>query len=197
MRRRVARMMCCIVLAGGQATRLGGVQKALLPLGGKPIIGHVLDRLAPQADALAISANADTERYAALGYPVLSDPIEGRGPLGGILAGLAWARSLGADTLLSVPGDTPFVPRDLAARLTPAPACAESATGTHWPIALWPTASMAVLCDWLSTQPSGSVRHFGALIGLRRVHFADGNDPFHNINTPEDLASAAHFLHTP
>jgi molybdopterin-guanine dinucleotide biosynthesis protein A len=184
-------MIVGIVLAGGRAMRMGGVQKALLPLGGQAIIQHVLGRLAPQTKALAISANAETERYQALGYPVLADPIPARGPLGGILAGLDWARSLGANALLSVPGDTPFIPRDLAARLAPAPACAESPTGTHWPVALWPIVCAAPLRDWLTSQSSGRVASFAALIGLRRVHFPDAGDPFRNINTPEDLAHLA------
>jgi molybdopterin-guanine dinucleotide biosynthesis protein A len=189
-------MIAGIVLAGGQATRMGGVQKALLPLGGQAIIHHVISRLAPQTGTLAISANADRERYAALGYPVLADPIPLRGPLGGILAGLDWASSLGATALVSVPGDTPFIPRDLVARLAPAPCCAESATGTHWPVALWPVDCAAALRDWLTSQGSGRVSSFAALIGLRRAYFADADDPFRNINTPEDLAFAAQFLHT-
>ena len=184
-------MMAGLVLAGGLGTRMGGVDKPLLPLGGRVILDFVLDRLRPQVDALAISANGDPARYAAFGQPVLADTMLSRGPLGGILRGLEWAEGLGADALLTVPGDTPFIPIDLATRLRPAPGCAENESGIHWPVALWPIPCRTALADWLSTQESGRVSRFGAVIGLRRTWFSDTPDPFHNINTPEDLEAAA------
>ncbi len=179
-----------LILAGGRATRLGGVDKALLPAGDCTLIEHLLDRLAPQSSRIAISANGDPTRYAGLGLPVLPDDVTGRGPLGGVLRGLAWAESLGADTLLTVPGDTPFIPRDLAARLGAAPSWAESPTGLHPLVALWPVAGRAALAAWLAGQPSGRVRAFGAGLGMRAVWFADAPDPFANVNTPADLAAA-------
>ncbi len=169
---------------------MGGVDKALLQAGGRALIEHLLARLNLQASPVAISANGDPTRYAHLGLPVLPDEIIGRGPLGGVLRGLGWAASVGADSLLSVPGDTPFIPSDLATRLGAAPAWAESATGMHPLVALWPVACRAALADWLAGQPSGRVRAFGATIGMRAVWFADAPDPFHNVNTPEDLAQA-------
>ena len=184
-------MIAGLVLAGGLGTRMGGVDKPLLPLGGRVILDFVLDRLRPQVDALAISANGDPARYAAFGLQVLADTMLSRGPLGGILRGLAWAEGLGADALLTVPGDTPFIPLDLATRLWPAPACAENESGIHWPVALWPITCRAALADWLSTQDRGRVSLFAALIGLRKTWFSDDGDPFHNINTPEDLEAAA------
>ena len=179
-----------LILAGGRATRLGGVDKALLPLGGRSLIDHLLALLAPQAGAIAISANGDPARYAHLECPILADELTGRGPLGGVLRGLDWAASLGSDTLLTVPGDTPFIPPDLAIRLGAAPAWAESATGIHPLVALWPVACRSALADWLASQPSGRVRAFGATIAMRSVWFDDAPDPFHNVNTPEDLAQA-------
>ncbi len=169
---------------------MGGVDKALLQAGDHTLIEHLLARLSPQAGPIAVSANGDPARYAHLNLPILADEVTGRGPLGGVLRGLDWAASLGADALLSVPGDTPFIPTDLAARLGAAPAWAESATGLHPLVAVWPVACRAVLAGWLASQPSGRVRAFGVTIGTRTVWFADAPDPFHNVNTSEDLAHA-------
>ena len=179
-----------LVLAGGAGTRLGGVDKALLRLGSRTLAEHVLERLAPQVDRVAVSANGEAARYAQLVLPVLADTVVGRGPLGGVLRGLGWAAGHGADALLSVPGDTPFIPRDLAHRLGHAPAWAESAAGLHPLVALWPVACAPALAAWLDAQPSGRVRSFGATIGMRAQRFDEAPDPFFNINTPEDLAAA-------
>jgi molybdopterin-guanine dinucleotide biosynthesis protein A len=183
-------MIVGLVLAGGSGTRLGGVDKALLPLGGRAIVDFVLERLVPQVGAVALSANGDPERYRHLGLPVLADDIVGRGPMGGVLRGLAWAATECADALLTIPGDTPFIPHDLVRRLGPPPAWAESATGLHPLVALWPVGCAPALATWLAAQPSGRVRAFGELIGMRARQFADTPDPFHNVNTPDDLAAA-------
>lgn len=183
-------MIAGLILAGGAGTRLGGADKALLELGGRAVIDHVVDRLRPQLRWLAISANGDPARHARFGCPVLADEVTGRGPLCGVLRGLAWARALDAAWLLTVPGDTPFLPPDLAARLRPGPSWARSATGLHPLVALWPTCRANDLRAWLGAQPSGRVRAFGETIGMRAQDFDDAPDPFHNINTQEDLAAA-------
>ena len=184
-------MIAGLILAGGQGTRMGGVDKPLLPLGGRRILDFVLERLQPQVSALAISANGDPARYTAFGLPVLADTVSSRGPLGGVLAGLAWAEALGASALLSVPGDTPFIPTDLAARLGMPPACAENEAGTHWPVAMWPVLCRGALVAWLGSQQSGRVSAFAEMIGMRKIWFSDASDPFVNINTPADLEAAA------
>ncbi len=183
-------MLAGLVLAGGAGTRLGGVDKALLPLGGRAIIDFVLERIEPQVGVLGVSANGDPQRYGHLGLPVLADELAGRGPLGGVLRGLGWAAACGAEALLSVPGDTPFIPTDLARRLGAAPAWAESATGLHPLVALWPVGCAPALAAWLASGPSGRVRAFGSTIGMRAALFEDSPDPFHNVNTPDDLAAA-------
>ena len=92
-------MVAGIVLAGGRATRMGGGDKALRPLGGQPVLAHVIARLAPQVQALALSANGDPARFAAFGLPVLADSLPGfPGPLAGVLAGLDWAAGRGDST---------------------------------------------------------------------------------------------------
>jgi len=176
-----------LILAGGKASRMGGLDKPLLHLGELTLLDILLNRVRPQVSALAISANGDPARYLGYGLPVLADEILGRGPLGGVLRGLAWAVALDAEALLTVPGDTPFVPPNLVARLDPAPACAEDAAGVHWPVALWPVSCAKTLAEWLATQPSGRVAEFGALIGLRKTWFDDEGAPFYNVNTPADL----------
>ena len=171
---------------------MGGGDKPLLPLGDGTILDMVLLRLRPQVDAMAISANGDPARFARFGLEVLPDPPWGQGPLAGVAAGLAWAAGLGAERLLTVPGDTPLIPSDLVAALRVAPAWAESDGGVHPLVALWPVQAAPVLAEWLKAGQSLRVRDFGCAIGMRTVCFPKGiggaPDPFLNINTPADLA---------
>jgi molybdopterin-guanine dinucleotide biosynthesis protein A len=194
-----------IVLAGGRATRLGGGDKPLRPLGGRPMLAHILERLGPQVGVVAISANGDPARFAEYGLPVLADdgPSGQAGPLSGILSGMAWAKQEGSSKVLTVAGDTPFFPRDLAARLAGAVAgkpdhIAVAASGGHrHPVfALWPVGLEGDLSDFLTKSATFSVAAFLerhetvsvdfpiAAIGGKKV------DPFFNVNTPEDLAQA-------
>lgn len=179
-----------LILAGGQGTRMGGVDKALLTLAGQPLLAHVVARLAPQVTALAISANGDAARFAAFGLPVLADAPGrvGGGPLAGVLAGLEWAAGLGAERLLAVAVDTPFLPPDLAARLGAAPsaAFAASAGRDHPSVALWPVEGRAQLAALFGL---GERRLRAALAGATRVEFVPP-DPFFNVNSPADLAVA-------
>ena len=112
-----------VILAGGRSTRLGGGDKPLLALGGRPLLARVIDRLRPQVRALALNANGDPARFAAFDLPVVPDPVGGfAGPLAGILAGLIWARGQAdpPEGIVTAAADTPFFPADLAARLTAA-----------------------------------------------------------------------------
>jgi molybdenum cofactor guanylyltransferase len=183
-----------VILAGGLATRLGGGDKALLPLAGMTVLGRILARLG--AGRVAINANGDPGRFAGFGLPVLPDPIEGRpGPLAGVLAAMAWA---GKGDVVTVPGDAPFIPRDLVTRLVAARtqagaeiAVAASGGRTHPVAALWP----ARLHDGLRQAIlDEGVRKVGSWIARHRaveVAFSvDPVDPFFNINHPEDLAEA-------
>jgi molybdenum cofactor guanylyltransferase len=179
-----------VVLAGGGATRMGGGDKPLLPLGDSTILDFVLARLRPQVGALAISANGDPARFARFGLPVLADAPGHAGPLAGVAAALAWSVAAGADAVLTVPGDTPFIPGDLAARLGAAPAWAESGGAVHPLVALWPASAAALLAAWLDGGGDLRVRRFGESLGMRTVSFAETEDPFCNINTPSDLAAA-------
>lgn len=185
-----------MILAGGQSRRMGGGDKCLLPLGGKPVLGHVIDRLRPQVAALALNANGDAARFARFKLPVVADDAaDFAGPLAGILAALDWARRTypSALAVLTVPADTPFLPPDLAAQLTAAgaPAVARSAGRIHpvvglWPLDLEPGLRMALRKEGLRKVEEWTVR-----LGPAVVDFATAPiDPFFNINTPEDLGRA-------
>ena len=184
-----------LVLAGGQGLRMGGADKALLPLAGQPLIAHVLARFAPQVATVAISANGDPVRFASCGYPVLADAIHGSaGPLAGVLAGLDWAAALGADRLATVAVDTPFFPDDMVARLSRGlggvqVAMAESGGRLHPTCALWRIGVRVALSAALAGEERRLAR-FGETQGLVRVTFDGDPDPFFNINHPADLTAA-------
>ncbi len=186
--------VAALVLAGGSARRLGGVDKPLLHLGGQPMIERILRRIG--LPNIAISANGDPARFAVFGRPVLDDgPFVGQGPLAGLLAGLDWAESLGAAALLTIPGDTPFVPTGLADRLAPAPACAASGGHIHHLVALWPISCRHALRGLLAAPGRRDIRHFAERIGMRPIDFPYMNcDQYTNINTPEELAAARAML---
>lgn len=185
-----------VVLAGGLSRRLGGGDKPLLTLRGRTLLDHVLDRLRPQVRKVALNANGDASRFACFGLAVLPDPLRGHpGPLAGVLAAMLWARRCWpeASSVLTVPGDTPFLPVDLAATLAEAAgdgiAYAASFGRAHPTAALWPVA----LADTLTTAIADGqrrVRDWADSQGAVAVAFSGDPDPFFNVNTPEDLAWA-------
>ena len=187
------------ILAGGLARRLGGGDKCLLPVAGRPILAHVVERLRPQCAHLLLNANDDPGRFSSFGLTVVPDTLPGRlGPLAGLLAILDHlAEHHGAVTdVLTVPGDAPFLPGDLASRLAEARrtagariACAASGGRRHPVVALWPVAIRAELAHALR-DGERSVGSFASRHMLASVEWPDP-DPFLNVNTPEDLAAAA------
>ncbi|MBN9060717.1 MAG: molybdenum cofactor guanylyltransferase, partial [Rhizobiales bacterium] len=156
-----------VILAGGNSLRMGR-EKAFVRLGDKPLIQHVLERFAPQVAPLAINANGDADRFASYALPVLVDDRLDTGPLGGILAGMRWAAALPErpDFVATVPIDSPFLPRDLVARLLAAqsgqPLIAIAASGDrdHPVFGLWPVALADTLAEWRETARSQGVRAF-------------------------------------
>ena len=195
-----------VILAGGAASRMGGGDKGLRKVGGRPLLAHVLDRLRPQAASVALNANGDPARLAEWGLPVLPDlaleGVEARpGPLAGLLAGLDWAAAAGAERLLTVAWDTPFFPRDLAARLaavdapvsmacTPDPARDPHGSARHPTFALWRTDLGPALRDALRSGTRRVVK-FAEPQGCVLVEFpAAPVDPFFNVNAPEDIEAA-------
>src|SRR6185436_7398606 len=104
-----------VVLAGGQGSRMGGADKGLQAFRGRPMVQHVVERLAPQVDELLVNANRNAEAYARFGFRVVADEIEGfAGPLAGFERGLAHA---GGELVVTAPCDSPFLPADLVSRL--------------------------------------------------------------------------------
>ncbi len=196
-----------VILAGGLASRMGGGDKGLRLLAGRRLVDHGIARLAPQVARLAINANGDPARLADLGLPVIADPVPGRpGPLAGVLAAMEWGAGLGADAVVTAPADTPFLPRDLVARLRAvadgvpgglAIAASPDAAGrlrAHPTCGLWPVALRAALRRDLSGGQR-RVWHWAEAQGAALAVFDNGgNDPFFNVNTQDDLAIAEAWL---
>jgi molybdopterin-guanine dinucleotide biosynthesis protein A len=187
-----------VILAGGEGRRMGGVDKAFVPLAGRPLIAHVLDRLNPQVDRMLISANGDAARFADFGCTVVADDAP-QGPLSGVLAALTTAGGMGATHVVSTPVDTPFLPGDLVPQLllaaegSPAGmALAADATGDHPATALWPVGLAPALAAYLA-QGQAKVTRFTDAHDAARATFPDPR-VFLNLNTPEDLAQAEAML---
>ena len=190
-----------VVLAGGLARRMGGGDKARLRIGGRTIIERVLARLKPQCAALILNANGDPARFADTGLAVVPDSVpDFAGPLAGILAGLDWAAKEAPDIadIVTVPGDCPFLPEDLVARLSAARsrkgaplACARSGEWRHPVVGLWPVALRGDLRHALVAEGLRKIEAWTARHGVAVADWpAAPIDPFFNINTPEDAAEA-------
>lgn len=196
------------VLAGGQSRRMGGGDKSLLDIGGKSMLDVILARLSTQVPEVVLNANGDPERFAQFGLPVVPDPVgEFAGPLAGVLAGLTFAdKNLpGVSHVISVAGDTPFFPTDLAARFcaavpadAPVIALASSSSKLHPVFGLWPVSLKEDLHTWLETGQSGKVLAFVDRHDSVEVSFdldkTTGLDPFFNANKPDDLATVRNTL---
>jgi len=190
-----------LVLAGGLARRMGGGDKTHIRIGDQTILERVLARLKPQCAAVILNANGDPARFADSGLPVVPDTVPGfAGPLAGILAGLDWtaAHAPAIVDVVSVPGDCPFLPGDLVARLSAARqaagvplACARSGDWRHPVVGLWPVALREDLRKALVQEDMRKIEAFTARHGVAVSDWpATPIDPFFNINTPADAAEA-------
>jgi len=182
-----------IVLAGGQGSRMGGVDKGLQPFRGKPMVAHAIERFAPQVDELLINANRNPEAYARFGHRVIADEIAGfAGPLAGFERGLAHASGA---LVATVPCDSPFLPLDLVARLRTALeaagadlAVAKTGAQAHPVFCLMRRSVHPSLVGFLARGERKIDRWYGAL-RVAEVAFDDEADAFLNINTRDELAS--------
>ncbi len=201
-----------VLLAGGQSRRMGGGDKCLRPLAGKPILAHIVERARPQVEALVLNANGDPARFADFGLPVVGDVIEGHaGPLAGVLTGLDWAtqHAPACTHVVSFACDAPFFPTDLVARFLAALeaegadlACAASAGRAHPVFGLWPVRLKDDLRQAMVEEGIRKVDVWTARYKLATVDFPlsagtqGPRDPFFNANRPEDLAEAERLAQT-
>ena len=181
----------CVILAGGLATRMGGIDKGLILFQQKSLIAHVINRLTPQVDDIMINANREITQYTSLGYPVIQDEVAGFiGPLAGFATGLTHAKH---DHVLTVPCDSPLLPLDLAERLLEpllvhaADIAVATSDGNAHPV--------FCLCK-KSVLPS--LKHYIAQNGRKvsawqksqryiEVDFSDNASAFMNLNTLQDV----------
>lgn len=186
-----------IILSGGRATRMGGIDKGLVALQQKPLVQHVIDRLVPQVDEIIINSNREIAQYQAFGYPVLQDENdefigEYIGPLAGFSLGLQHAKH---EYVLTVPCDSPLLPPDLAQRLlngileSRADIAVASSNGDAHPVfCLCKKSVLPSLRDYL-LQGGRKVSAWQKSLSYIEVDFSDCADAFVNLNTFEDLAA--------
>ena len=190
-----------LILAGGLARRMGGGDKPRTAIGGTTILSRVLERMRAQCARLVLNANGDPSRFADTGLPVITDNVPGfAGPLAGVLAGLDWAAANAPefDYVVSVPGDCPFLPRDLVVRLHRARreqgmplACARSGEWRHPVVAMWPVGLRADLRAALTQEGLRKIEVWTVRHGVALANWpTEPVDPFFNVNTPEDAAAA-------
>jgi len=194
-----------VLLAGGRSQRMGGGDKCLRPLGGRPLLAHVIGRVQMQVSHLVLNANGDPARFAAFALPVVADSIpDFAGPLAGVLAGMdwAWANAPDVQWIVTVPGDSPFLPLDLVARLIVEMnidgaeiACAMSAGQRYPVVGLWPVRLRDELRRAMTHEDLHKVDAWSARYRLAIAEFAVAKiDPFFNANSPDDLAKAEQLL---
>ena len=194
-----------VILAGGLARRMGGQAKPLIALGEIPILSRVIEVLRPQCASLSLNANTGLHRYQLYQLPILVDATDGfLGPLAGVLAGMDAAAENQPDVnfLLSAPGDTPFLPKDLVARLYAAKtqeqasiAVAASGGRAHHTVALWDISLREALRKALIDEGVRALSEFIARHKKVDVGWSlDPYDPFFNVNSPQDLEIAAEIL---
>lgn len=181
------------ILAGGRSRRMGA-DKALLVLEGETLLERARVRFEAQVAGLALVVGAGGWNGPAIGLPVVTDAVEDAGPLGGVLAALLWAAAAGAERIITVPVDCPFLPADLAPRLTAAASApvvaAASAGRRHNVAALW-TTSLAPRLRSALEAGRNTIAAFQDAVGVTEVAFDESEiDPFFNVNTPADMELA-------
>lgn len=200
-----------VLLAGGRSSRMGGREKALLDIGGRPMLLHVLSRLRSQVGRIVINANGDPARFSGYCLPVVPDSLEGfAGPLAGLQAGLEWARAETPEAkfIASLSVDCPFAPLDLVSRLKAAlelanaPCAIAASNGARHPVAgLWRVELGCALAAALKSDVR-ALHRFADSCGCAVVEFdpVDVNgipvDPFFNVNAPADLEKARALFNT-
>ncbi|MFV2005384.1 MAG: molybdenum cofactor guanylyltransferase MobA [Gammaproteobacteria bacterium] len=179
-----------VIVAGGKGTRMGGRDKGLIKLSGKPIVEHIIERLSLQLDLIIVNANRNLDEYRQLGYPVINDSITGfQGPLAGILTALD---SSNTEFIITIPCDAPHLADDFVSKMSNAltesnaeMAVANDGTRMQQMYALIPASLSADLTDFLQ-QGNRSVKDWFAQQSLIMVDFSTYPKMFININSRED-----------
>ena len=190
-----------VILAGGLARRMGGGDKTMRAIAGRPILDHVIERLAPQCASLILNANGDPARFVAWGLPVVPDDVpDFAGPLAGVLAALDWTalHHPAIEWVVSVAADCPFLPRDLVARMQTERsamqaelAVAASGDQSHPVVGLWKVSLRDELRHALVVEECRKIDRWTARYGLVTTRWpVTPVDPFFNANTPDDVAEA-------
>jgi len=190
-----------VILAGGLARRMGGGDKTMRAIAGRPILDHVIERLAPQCTSLILNANGDPARFGAWGLPVVPDDVpDFAGPLAGVLAALDWTalHHPAIEWVVSVAGDCPFLPRDLVARMQSERsamqaelAVAASGDQSHPVVGLWKVSLRDALRHALVVEECRKIDRWTARYKLVTTQWpVTPVDPFFNANTPDDVAEA-------
>ena len=198
-------MIVGVLLAGGQSRRMGGGDKTLNDLGGRPLLAHVVERALPQVDTLILNANGDPARFAGYSLPVVADTVDGFvGPLAGVLTGQEWARENAPDAkwVVTMATDTPFFPSDLVVRFAAEidengadMAMATSGGNRHPVFGMWPVRLADDLRHALVVDGVRKVLHWTNRFNLVQVNFScSPYDPFFNVNRPEDLQQAKRLI---
>ena len=196
----------CVILAGGKGRRMGGKEKALIDLLDRPLLSYILEKVSGKVAPIALNINSNVEKFEKFGYDIIQDPIKGHlGPLSGILASLCWAKEIKKDWVMTLPCDTPFLPKNLVKSLVKAKdenpdvelVIAKSRGFNHPVIALW----KADLNNKLLTALKAGTRKIDiftaqlnkAYVDFDRIDDSDF-DPFTNLNSPQDLILAQQIL---
>lgn len=186
-------MIGAVILAGGQGSRMGGINKGLVTLHGRPMISHVIERLSSQVATIIISANQDQQTYRAFGYPVIADVLpDSHGPLAGIYSAMTIMKT---DWLACAPCDVPNIPADLIARLSE-PDIAQLARVAHDGVRQQSAccllhASLREPLKYYLQNGHHAVHRFLAEQHAVEVDFSDQPDAFDNINTRKELQNLA------
>lgn len=191
---RIQHQVTAVILAGGAGRRMAGQDKGLIPLRGKPLILHVLERLGPQADCLLINSNRNQESYAAFGYPLVEDSMSGGlGPLAGLLSAMEYSDT---EFVLSVPCDTPNLPSDLIPRMLAtlekekADACTVSDGQRLHPVIMLVRRTLAPELRKYLASGKRKVHDWYYSVDHCSTDFSDNPQAFININTPDQLQEA-------
>lgn len=183
-----------LVLAGGLGRRMGGEDKGLVPLAGRPMVAHVLDALRPQVGTVVVNANRNQERYAAFGHPVIADAVDGYlGPLAGVLTAL---QHCATEFLVTAPCDAPLIAPDLVARLyaaavtTGADLAVASDGQRQQPVFLLLRASLAPSLEAYLAGGDRKVDLWFGQLHVVEADFGDAPDTFVNVNDPDERQRA-------